>query len=1081
MKKIYSLVAALAVSAFTMTVNAQNELVVGDVKVGDKITLSDGSEWYVGANEIENPSFNTNPADNNNNIVGWKVGNYAQMTTSTFNWHESGGYDGGAYIQANKHTGANGDGSVCMRWNIEPGTRYYLSFYLAGNSATNQYIPVITLTDKESTGGGQNEKLSEGALQLIGKNGEDSGEILGYGNYVDNNGDGVGDWCQTACSFESQEYTYCQFNARWLKENQIQACFDGFFLAKLYDPKTTSAEKVAEISLLAILSQAESTQENDLADYPALAEELSEWIMESGYDSYSAESNTLEEIQGAIEDIKTKITSVTASLDLFHSFENSLTEAYALYESTAYPGQDAFGTVIESLMDYQSNGYFSLDVNKSASEYIAVAQKELTEAIATYRFSQEASEENPADYTFYINNPKFVAKGNWYIGQTGGDQRLHTGLTDNAGNAMTAWNAWRGDLNSDSRSVSISQDLTGLPNGKYTATADMLTQDGCITDQHVFANASASSAVSPVMTQTGWDPYVWETLTTANVIVVDGRLTIGAIGHGVDQTAAERGGSQSDYRCGWFCVSNFKLSYLGEASEEEYAAAIQSKVAEAQALADTMHYAGDKATFQAVINASKTAEDMKALNEAIAVAQASETDYASVITGTYKALQDSIASALYYTDNAKQITKVPVDYMTAYLASENATYTETGDITTVLRYYLNTLNPTLIKAETTVISDVTGKEALESTVADVVNKLSKYISNTTVLAAYVGELENAIAVARKANIKYGDGADVTEYISNATIDDAYVTGWTVNKIDGDGNGAKNGQASDGVSSNYYIDSYNYTAGKVRATYYQVIDVPNGTYRLSAEQRNSGGGYYLFASNAAPTINADSALVLDPTATNVLALAKTVATPAKYVVNSTEEENNMTDTYGAIWMEAADKVMAKFGITGVVNADAESGVEAMSIYDQVIEANGGETTCPAGIDETDWTLFTTNSGIGRGWFNNSLEITVDNHTLCVGITCDSIFTEGITDVDGNLAIPFTGTWFSANNFKLTMVTEGNNTGWNPATGIVTFKPTSDESATVVAVYSAAGVRQNGLQKGINIVKYADGTSKKVLLK
>ncbi len=1067
MKKIYSLVAALAVSAFTMTVNAQNELVVGDVKVGDKISLSDGSEWYVGANEIENGSFSMDPAENNGNIVGWTVGTYAQMTTSNFTWVAEGGYDGGAYIKASGHTGAGGDRSIAKHWPLETNTKYYFSFYVKDQGANNQYSPVITLTDVESTAGGQNE-----TKYLIGMSGNSADGALGFSTY------GNGEWAQTACAFNSEEYTWLQCNARWLGSAH---CYDGFFLAKLYDPETTSAEKVAEISLQAMLNQASSTMENDLADYPALAEELSEWIMDSGFEDYTADDNSLEEIQAAIEAIKTKITSITAYLDIFQSFDNSLVEAYTLYESTAYPGQDDFGTVIESLMDYQSNGYFSLDQEKTASEYISVAQKELTDAVKTYRFSQVASEENPADYTFFIDNPKFVAKGNWYIGQTGGDQRLHTGLTDYTGNAMTAWNAWRGDLNDESRSVSISQNLTGLPNGKYTVTADMLTQDGCITDQHVFANASASSAVSPVMTQTGWDPYVWETLTTTNVIVVDGQLTIGAIGHGVNQTAAERGGSQSDYRCGWFCISNFKLSYLGEASEEEYAAAIKSKIAEAQALADTMHYAGDKATLQVAIDTTKTADDVSALNAAITVAQASEADYASVVAGTYKALQDSIAQSEYYTENAKKITQVPVDYMTAYLKSDTATYKSSGNITTVLRYYLNTLNPTLMKAETTVISDATGKEALESTVADVVRKLGKYISNTTVLETYVGELEAAIAVARKADIKYGDGADVTEYIANATIDDAYVTGWTINKIDGDGNGAKNGQASDGVSSNYYIDSYNSTAGKVRATYYQVIDVPNGTYRLSAEQRNSGGGYYLFASNAAPTLNADSALVLDPTATNVLALAKPVATPAKYVVNSTEEENNMTDTYGAIWMAAADKVMAKFGITGVINTDSTSGIEAMSIYDQVIEANAGETTCPEGIDEADWTLFSANTGIGRGWFENSLEIKVENHTLCVGITCDSIFTEGITDVDGNLAAPFTGTWFSANNFKLTMVTEGDNTGWNPATGIEETKPAADESATVVAVYSAAGVLQNGLQKGINIVKYADGTSKKVLLK
>ncbi len=1076
MKKLYTLLAALAVSAFGTIANAQNELVVGDVKVGDKIMLSDSSEWYVGPNEITNPSFSMDPADNNGNIVGWTVGNYAQMTTSTFIWHSEGGYDGGAYIQANKHTGSNGDGSVCQRWSLEPNTRYYLSFYIARNSANNQYIPVITLTDQESTGGGQNE-----TNYLIGMSGNSADGALGFANYVDNDGDGYGDWCQTACSFESQEYTYCQFNARWLKENNIQACFDGFFLAKLYDPATTSPEKVAEISLSAQLSNAEEVEENTLADYQALAEELQDWIMGKGYDNINAEDNSLEEIQNAIDSVKAKVDAITATVANFEAFATNLQAATTLLENTSYPGIDEFTNVITGLLDYQADNYYSLDKDKTASEYILVASQELNDAVTAYRFSQEASEDNPADYTFYIDNPTFIAQGNWYTGSTGGDQRLHTGLTDNDGNAMTAWNAWSGSLSSESAFVSINQDLTGLPNGKYTVTADMCTQDGCVTDQHVFATSSASTAESPVMTQTGWNPYVWETLTTAPVIVVDGKLTIGAIGHGVNETPSQRGGTNTDYRCGWFCISNFKLSYLGEASEEEYAEAISGRIAEATALADTMHYAGDKAALQAVIDATKTASDLDSLNAAIEIAVASEADYASVIVGTYKALQDSIATATSYTDNAKKAVQVPVDYMTQYLASPTATYTETGAITTVLRYYRYTLIPTIIEADTTQISDPTGKAALEGTLNNILNQLATYQSSTTVLAACVEQLEEAIRVAKLADIQFGEGADVTDYIVNAAVTDSYATGWTVNKIVGDGNGAKYGQAANGVSSDFYIDTYNSTPGNVRATYYQVLNVPNGTYRLSAQQRNAGGGYYLFASTAAPTLNADSALVLDPAATNVLALAKVVPTPAKYVVGATEDENK-TDTYGEIWMAAADKVMAKFGITGVVNADESAGVQALSIYDAALEANEGNETCPDDIEEADWNVFVANSGIGRGWFNNSLEITVENHVLTVGVSCDSVFTEGITDTDGNLAVPFTGTWFSANNFKLVMVSEGDNTGWNPASGIESVETEgTTESTKVVAIYTVSGTQVSSLQKGINIVKYADGTTKKVLVK
>ncbi|MBQ9362657.1 MAG: DUF4465 domain-containing protein, partial [Bacteroidaceae bacterium] len=38
-----------------------------------------------------------------------------------------------------------------------------------------------------------------------------------------------------------------------------------------------------------------------------------------------------------------------------------------------------------------------------------------------------------------------------------------------------------------------------------------------------------------------------------------------------------------------------------------------------------------------------------------------------------------------------------------------------------------------------------------------------------------------------------------------------------------------------------------------------------------------------------------------------------------------------------------------------------------------------------------------------------------------------------------------------------------------------------TAEPVAIYSASGMQQNELRPGVNIVKYADGTTKKVLVK
>lgn len=1047
---------------------AQNELVVGDVKVGDLIKLSDDSEWYVGTNEITNGSFDLDPAKNGNNIVGWTIAaNYAQMTTTEFSWFATGGYDGGAYIQANGHTGAGGNRSIGQRWALEPDTRYYFSFYLAKNSANNQYIPVITLTDQESTAGGQNE-----VDFLIGKSGDSSEGCLGFANFLDENGDGVGEWCQTACSFESKEYTWLQFNARWLKENKIQACFDGFFLAKLYDPQTTTQSMVA---YLALQSKLENIQNIYYDDYECINSVLSDFPSETEINGTPiadlTEESDLADIQAAIDACDDIIQKAEAAAITLASFSELLIEAEALSIDTDYPGLTAFTAVIDKFTnDYQNNGFYSLDPEINDLDYPAVAMEELNKAINDYRTSQEATKENPADYTFLIDNPTFVAQGKWYIGQSGGDQRLHTGLTDNDGQAMTAWNAWRGDLDSSTKFVSINQDLTDLPTGFYSVSADLVTQDGCITDQHVFANGTVESAKSPVLTKTGWDPYVWETLTTEKVLVTDGKLTIGAIGHGTTDTPDMHGGTNTDHRCGWFCISNLKLNYYGAATPEEEEAAKNQKYIDAQALVDALHLAGDKANLTDSIADAKAAGDLDKVNRAIAIAEASEAEYNGIITGSYKDLKDIIASEDYSND-VKALAHVPAQYMTDYLGSADATYEKTGAITAVLRAYRDNLIPTFVDAEKK-LEEVTtneGKKFLGDAISFVKGKLSAYTEDTKVIDDQVKVLKDAIAAVDLYDVEVKDGADLTAYLQNATCDNTGTkdkpAGWTTNLIDSqNGQYTSTGQAVDGAAT-HYLDAWNGTAAKLRYTAYQVLNVPNGTYTLSNIMRTSGAGAYLFASDKAPVKNEEEVETLDATANNLLSEAVVKPTDYKYfyetqkdpetdeVIGRITEAKNATDSYGEVWCTVADKLMAQAGVT--------EATEASTIFSQVADVlQGSPEVAPEGVDELDWKIFAANGGIGRGWFNNSIEgIVVTDHTLVIGISCDYAFLNKTEEEK------FQGTWFSADNFKLTLTTEGDNAGWNPTTGIANVEAPAAKTSN--AIFNIAGQQVDKSYKGIVI--------------
>ena len=850
-------------------------------------------------------------------------------------------------------------------------------------------------------------------------------------------------------------------------------CIDGIRLYKIGD--ADEAELLSSDLNDLVDSLMTVCNEDPIADYIGLVQEgenfASDILVEAGDD--------VDGLNVAIAQVKAKIAEFQALKDLINEYDSlmQITEDY-LASDPQYAGVDDLLDAFIEIQQIVATDNEELTIEEFKSQFAA-----LQKAIDDYRYSQPASKDDPADYTFLIDEPVFVKQGQWYIGQGGGDQRLHTGLTDNEGNAITAWNAWRGDLTSATQSVSINQNLTSLPGGFYTVTADLCTQDGCITDQHVYANGTIQSVQSPVMTQTGWSPYVWETLTTEMVVVTDGKLTIGVIGHGDGDTPDQHGGTNTDSRRGWFCVTNFKLNYLGEATEEEIAAIKKAKFEAADAQAEEMHLASDKAAFKAAIAAAKETEDFDALNAAIAEADASEAEYVSVINGSYKALQDSIAK--YEGSDMAKVSQVVVDMTTAYLASDAASSKGTGAYTEVLRYYLNNVNPAICDAGEKEYAKAESKQIVTDAISGVVADLTAIseLPTTAQLAAEIAKINNALNLAAAVDAEYGAGKDVTVYIVNAAVTDASATGWTVNKVTGDGSGAKNGQAKSGDAGDYYIDTYNSVPGAVRATYYQTISVPNGVYELSADLRNSGGGCYLFASTAAPEKNAEGALILNEEAENVLSLAKPVKTNVyKYLTVEDVAEDSValyTDTYGGCWMAAADKYMELLGVAGAYEIEGIYNSAYTAICDALAEKSG-DVVALEGY-EAEFAVLSANGGMGRGWFTGKLQIEVTDHVLTVGVTNDSIFTAGQMDTDGNPTIPFTGNWFSANDFKLVMVSEGDNSGWSIVTSIPETATLLAKGTDPVAIYTLGGTRAATLQQGFNIVKYADGIVKKVFVR
>ena len=535
--------------------------------------------------------------------------------------------------------------------------------------------------------------------------------------------------------------------------------------------------------------------------------------------------------------------------------------------------------------------------------------------------------------------------------------------------------------------------------------------------------------------------------------MTNGRLVVGACGSGdPDYTDTDFGGTKGDHRRGWFLVTNFALKYYGAEGADEAAQQLYAdKLAAAKDMAESMKFAADKAAYQAAIEAASGAttldemnEVMTALDEATATAQASIDRYNGVINGSYKSLREGD-----YTANQQAVANKACDIMDGYINAPDATYTKMDSLTTILReYYLNGYIPVLGEAEELDIKDATVKAAVNATIGEQVAALTAITIFPTKeeMDAYTAQLRAAIAAVTVGNLIALGEKDFTSLIVNATCDNT--TGWTVNKPVGDGNGVKTSQQYDGDTAGGYIDTYNSTAGAVRATISQVIsNIPNGLYEVKAMTRASGTpgaeGVYLFGINGTDSINA------------VFAPAHIVGTPGKYIdffktdvlteeelADFTEETvYYFTDKFGQIWMNEADK-------EGENPGSGDAGV---------LDAN---------------------NGMGRGWFYTSFQVNVTENELTLGVTCDSVFTQGHLDTAGAACIPFSGTWFSADNFTLTLL-ENRQPDFSPVTGIAAIEQRIQ--GIEPEYYSIDGRRVRNLNNaGIYIIRQ-NGATRKVMVK
>ncbi|MBO4811781.1 MAG: hypothetical protein J5552_09505 [Prevotella sp.] len=823
--------------------------------------------------------------------------------------------------------------------------------------------------------------------------------------------------------------------------NNPIVCLDGI---KLWQIGEADPAKLYESDILDLITECiEMNTQAVSAGYVGLSSQLSDYMMT--LEDYIGGS--VEELAAALNEANESIVVYRNAIKEMENVDAMLAKMEEYLRTTDYTGKAALMEAYEKILGYKEN---EPQEGEDVAALILGAYAEGEAAIRAYIMSQTGSEENPADFTIFISHPWFIEssaepsfidsewafpkrydeEGNdlyvegsasspdltsagWYIaGAEGGDQRL------NWQRQRSCWNAWN---NNFTTTLAVAQDIEGLPNGYYTISADLVTQSSCLTNQHVFGQSIAEKKISGSLTQEGWDYNEWETLAmdaSQKVLVVDGKLTIGAEGTGNGSGAA-----------GWFCATNFHLYYLGEAPAEAVEGAYVKKLNAAQEFAAGMHFALDKQALNDAIalysNATDYVPAMTGLQEAMNEAQKSENKYEEYIPsdGT---IEGKTIPTVYYTlkknggegyGAAEDIVSFAYNYVQKWIACDTATYTKFDATVDLLKNYLNVYTPVYNEAASVAASaSAAGKAALNDLMAQQKATLTTEMRDLETVNELLAKLNEMMRVVKKQNLFDDENAtDYTAFIQNPKLEAE--TGWDFNKGNGNNN-TNGGQWYDG-SSTRYIDSYN-SNGLVGFIATQLItELPNGTYNVGVYTRTPAEGAYILNAVSNDTVFVEIPMNYYKTYTDLGEDTVIVA----------------SDNHGPMWEEA------------------EAAWNAGTYTDE------------------QFAIFNANDGNGRGWQHQEMNgIEVKNHELLIG-------TMAGTEASKTPKV-FGGAWYSVGGWTLTLVAKGDNSGWEGplAAGIRTV----DINRAPDGIYSISGIRQSKLQPGLNII-VSDGKAKKIMMK
>ena len=718
-----------------------------------------------------------------------------------------------------------------------------------------------------------------------------------------------------------------------------------------------------------------------------------------------------EEVNAVILELDSRWARVEKAMKLYAELQALLDYAENELLDLDYPGVDALFDLI-----FEAYDCFDEDLEQNTNEELLAMKEKMEEGIADYIRSQEASEDVAADYNYFVPNPNFEEKGEWTWSVVGGGTDQWNGgcrPTEEGGANRQGVNLWGWGITS----VDVHQTLTGLPNGLYKVSAELITQAGYATDQHVYA-IGAATVTSENLQYEGWDTYEWTTLTTTDyAVVIDGTLTIGA--------ASSKGGTNSE---AWFQATNFQLYYYGEASVERLQAAWESLEAQAieavdflipneeKAVAAALEAATPKAAAGDYVDACNTLRPVIAEWDSIIVA--SKNFY-----GGYYAKLDTIRlyDAYEGCEMVYEFADAAVALADAILESDTASCKIFPGLDAKLHSYAN-YAAALRDAENEMKNEEAGYEQanidfLKTQVIDPQLKdLTVTLCNTADCDAATAVLKKATIMLQNSTIEFDEleEGDVTHIIKNADVEADLEGNWIVVQGGAQNYGRNASEHYSGVADNDYLDAWHPTAGTNTATFYQEFaGIPDGTYRLVVAARTDGNNVWLYAATT-PDVKDESTQFVE------------------------------VKKYGAwrgdIWAEDSLAWEA-------AGRPEENMTEAYPYFMARYNSELGY-------------------GEGYGWSWHEIEVEVTNRYLAIGISANAAHTG---------KNQFTGTWFGADDWSLELVKKNEVQGeYNPFLGVENVEVATP---VVQGIYDLFGRRFDAITApGLYIVN-----GKKVLVK